>query len=88
MSHYGDNKIISRDTMAHKKAKRKNFKELLEKYLDIKGLDIILVLEDGREIELYKNRSIIDDMIVTFDVNNGEKKIPLAEVKSVDLYAA
>lgn len=61
---------------------------MLEKYLDIKGLDIIIVLEDGREIELYKNRSIIDDMIVTFDVNNGERKIPISRIKHVDLYAA
>jgi hypothetical protein len=74
--------------MPHKKNKRKNFKQLLAKYLDIKGLDIIIVLEDGKEIELYKNRSIIDDMIVTFDVNNGERKIPLSRVKHVDLYAA
>jgi hypothetical protein len=74
--------------MPHKKNKRKNFKQLLEKYLDIKGLDIIIILEDGKEIELYKNRSIIDDMIVTFDVDNGEKKIPISRIKSVDLYAA
>ncbi len=74
--------------MPHKINKRKNFKQLLEKYLDIKGLDIIIILEDGKEIELYKNRSIIDDMIVTFDVDNGEKKIPISRIKSVDLYAA
>jgi len=74
--------------MAHKKAKRKNFKQLLAKYLDIKGLDIIIVLEDGKEIELYKNRSIIGDTIVTFDVDNGERKIPLKRIKHVDMYAA
>jgi len=74
--------------MAHKKAKKKNFKQLLTKYLDIKGLDIILVMDGGEEIELYKNRSIIGDMIVTFDIDNGEKKIPLKQVKHVDMYAA
>ncbi|MBN2157767.1 MAG: hypothetical protein JW807_00115 [Spirochaetes bacterium] len=74
--------------MPNKKHKKKSFKQLLTKYLDIKGLDIILVLEDGREIELYKNRSIVGDMIVTFDVNNGERKIPLKRVKHVDMYAA
>jgi hypothetical protein len=74
--------------MAHKKGKKKNFKQLLTKYLDIKGLDIILVLDDGNEIELYKNRSIIGDMIVTFDLDNGEKQIPLKQVKHVDMYAA
>jgi hypothetical protein len=76
------------DTMAHKKAKKKNFKQLLAKYLDIKGLDIIIVLEDGNEVELYKNRSIVGDMIVTFDVDNGERKIPLKRIKHVDMYAA
>jgi hypothetical protein len=74
--------------MAHKKAKKKNFKQLLAKYLDIKGLDIIIVLEDGIEVELYKNRSIVGDMIVTFDVDNGERKIPLKHIKHVDMYAA
>ncbi len=74
--------------MAHRKTKKKNFRQMLAKYLDIKGLDIIIVLEDGKEIELYKNRSIEGDMIVTFDVNNGERKIPLKKVKHVDMYAA
>ena len=61
---------------------------MLSKYLDIKGLDIVIVLEDGKEIELFKNRSIIGDMIVTFDIDNGEKKIPLKRIKHVDMYAA
>ncbi|MBN2079608.1 MAG: hypothetical protein JW838_11630 [Spirochaetes bacterium] len=74
--------------MAQKKTRKKSFKQLLAKYLDIKGLDIVIVLDDGREIELYKNRSIIGDMIVTFDINNGERKIPLKGIKHVDMYAA
>jgi hypothetical protein len=74
--------------MAHKKSKKKNFKQLLTKYLDIKGLDIILLLEDGNEIELYKNRSIVGDMIVTFDLDNGERQIPIKDVTQVDMYAA
>lgn len=74
--------------MPHKKGKKKNFRQLLTKYLDIKGLDIILVLEDGNEIELYKNRSIVGDMIITFDIDNGEKQIPLKQVSHVDMYAA
>lgn len=68
--------------------KTKSFKIMLEKYLKIKGLDIILVLEDGKEIELYKNRSLVDDMVVTFDTKHPERRIPLASIKSVDLYAA
>lgn len=68
--------------------KPKSFKTVLEKYLKIKGLDIILVLEDGMEIELYKNRTLEDDVIVTFDTKHPERRIPLASIKSVDLYAA
>lgn len=74
--------------MAHRKTRKKSFKQMLTKYLDIKGLDIVIVTEDGKEIELYKNRSIVGDMIITFDIDNGEKKIPLKNVKHVDMYAA
>jgi hypothetical protein len=71
-----------------KTKKSKNFKKLLSKYLDIKGLDIILVMQDGIEIELYKNRSLEDDEIVTFDKTHSEKRIPLSQIKTVDLFAA
>lgn len=70
------------------KTKSKSFRELLEKYLDIKGLDIVVVLNDGTEIELYKNRSIIDGMIVTVDNYQNRQRIPISEVKSVDMFAA
>ena len=74
--------------MIQKKIDKNKFRKLLTKYLDIKGLDIIIVMEDGCEIELYKNRSIIDDEIVTFDKSNSEKRIPIAQIKTVDLFAA
>jgi hypothetical protein len=73
--------------MAQKKSKKNNFKNLLEKYLDIKGLDIILVLEDGDQIELFKNRKIVNDVLITSD-KFSEKRIPLSKIKAVDLYAA
>ncbi len=66
----------------------KKFRMLLEKYLDIKGLDIIVVLNDGSEVELYKNRQIIDDMIITIDNYDNSQKIPIAQIKSVDMFAA
>ncbi|HOW81558.1 MAG TPA: hypothetical protein PK573_03260 [Spirochaetota bacterium] len=70
---------------------RKNnqdFRELLKKYLEIKGLDIVILLADGKEIELNKNRILIDNEIITFDKGNREHRIPLSSVKSVELYAA
>ncbi len=65
-----------------------NFRELLQKYLEIKGLDIILFLADGEEVELNKNRVLVDNEIITFDKGNREQRIPLSKVKSVELYAA
>jgi hypothetical protein len=66
----------------------KTFKELLEKYLQIKGLDIIVVLGDGEEIQLYKNRELINDIIITNEKGFNERRIPLTDVTAVDLYAA
>lgn len=71
-----------------RKAPKKSFREMLETYINIRGLDIIIILEDGREIELHKNRHLEDDEIVMIDKLLGEKRIPIKEVKSVDLYAA
>ena len=70
------------------KGKQQNFKQTLERYLGIKGLDIVVYLSDGKTVELYKNRSLIKDEIVMFDSFNREKRIPLALVRSIDLYAA
>jgi len=74
--------------MKETKIKSKSFRELLEKYLEIKGLDIVVVLNDGKEVELYKNREIIDDMIVTMDNYHNRQSIPISEVKSVGMFAA
>ncbi len=70
------------------KKKSKSFRELLKTYLEIKGLDIIILMADGKEVELYKNRALVDNEIVTHDKFNGEKRIPLSKVKAIDMYAA
>jgi len=74
--------------MKETKTKSKSFMELLEKYLEIKGLDIVVVLSNGEEIELYKNREIIDGMIVAIDNFQNKQNIPIADIKSVDMFAA
>jgi hypothetical protein len=74
--------------MKESKNKAKTFRDLLEKYLEIKGLDIVVVLNDGTEVELYKNREIIDDMIIAIDNSNKKQSIPISAVKSVDMFAA
>jgi hypothetical protein len=76
--------------MNKSKALNKNntFREMLKKYIDIKGLDIILLMDDGIEIELHKNRKLINDEIIVMDKLIGEKRYKLSSIKSVDLYAA
>ncbi len=76
--------------MNKSKALNKNntFREMLKKYIDIKGLDIILLMEDGIEIELHKNRKLINDEIIVVDKLIGERRYKLSKIKSVDLYAA
>ena len=68
--------------------KENSFKDLLKKYIEIKGLDIILLMDDGIEIELHKNRKLINDEIIIMDKSFGEKRIKLSKIRSVDLYAA
>ena len=66
----------------------KDFKAMLQKYITIRGLDIIVLLKDGSEIELFKNREIIDDAIITLENGKGEKRISLSDIESVDMFAA
>lgn len=66
----------------------KNFKKLLKKYLSIKGLDIVVYLEDGAIIELNKNRVLVKNEIIIRDKNNRELRIDIASIKSVEMYAA
>jgi len=65
-----------------------NFKKLLKKYLSIKGLDIIVYLNDGAIIELNKNRALVKNEIIIKDKNDRELRIQLSSIKSVELYAA
>ncbi len=67
---------------------KKDFKKLLKKYLDIKGLDIVLHLNDGKVIELHKNRSLVNNEIIIRDKFNNEMRIHLSSIKTVELYAA
>ncbi len=68
--------------------KKNDFKSLLDKYLSIKGLDIIVLLENGKEVELNKNRRLEKNEIVFFDNFDEELRIPISKIESVDFYAA
>ncbi|MBN2435409.1 MAG: hypothetical protein JXK07_09125 [Spirochaetes bacterium] len=73
--------------MKTRQKKPMSFKEMLDKYISIKGLDIVVHLKDGKSIELNKNRDLIEDEIVMFDKKNLETRIAIPDVSSIDLYA-
>ncbi len=66
----------------------RDFKKMLKKYLGIKGLDIVIYLNDGKIIELEKNRHLVNNEIVIRDKRENELRIHLSSIKSVELYAA
>lgn len=68
--------------------KKQKFKTLLNKYLKIKGLDIIVIMKDGKEIELNKNRKLVNNDIIYRDKHNSESKIPISKIQYVDFFAA
>jgi hypothetical protein len=68
--------------------KSTSFKKQLKKYLDIKGLDIIVYLRTGGSIELNKNRKLIKDEIIVKDKQDREQRIHISSIKSIDFYAA
>ncbi len=70
------------------KKEQKSFVTMLTQYLNIKGLDIVVYLKDGKEIELLKNRYIDNNEIVMYDGMRRETRIPIDNVKSIDLFAA
>ncbi len=80
--------LNEKGNIMQKANRRTNFKSLLNKYLSIKGLDIVVFLENGKEIELYKNRKLVRNEIIYSDKSNKELRIPIAKIKSIDLYAA
>lgn len=74
--------------MNRKNKPQQDFKSLLEKYLKIKGLDIIVKLKNGNTVELYKNRILEQNEIVMQNSFNETVRIPLSNVDSIDLFAA
>ncbi len=65
-----------------------DFKQLLDKYLSIKGLDIVVFMDDGKEVEIHKNRRLEKNEIVYSDRTNKELRIPLSMIQTIDFYAA
>ncbi|EMK01832.1 hypothetical protein AB3N61_07665 [Leptospira sp. WS58.C1] len=64
------------------------FKEQMERYVNYRGIDIILHLKDGSIIELDKNRRLVGEEIVYFPQKTNPSKISLTMIQKADLFVA
>lgn len=65
-----------------------NFKRILSRYINYRGIDIILYLKDGTVIELDKNRKIDGDVVIKNGKEGIVARIELADIRKADFYAA
>ncbi len=68
------------------KVSNKEFEKQLLKYLQFKGIDISVQLEDGKVIHLNKNRSYVNGYIINYPKKGIEEKISLKSIRKAEFY--
>ncbi len=68
------------------KVSKKKFEKQLLKYINFRGIDIIIQTEDGRVIPLTKNRVYHNGYIINNIKKGMEEKIPLKSIKKAEFY--
>lgn len=68
--------------------KRKVFRKVLSRYVNYRGIDIILYLKDGTIIELDKNRRIEGDSVIKNEKEGNITRIAFAHIKKAEFFAA
>ncbi|EQA37630.1 hypothetical protein LEP1GSC047_3786 [Leptospira inadai serovar Lyme str. 10] len=66
----------------------KKFRATLERYINYRGIDIILTLKDGTIIELDKNRRMDGDIVIKNGSFGIEATIEISEIQKADFFAA
>jgi hypothetical protein len=64
------------------------FKKVLSRYVNYRGIDIILYLKDGSVIELDKNRRLEGDCVIKNAKDGAVTKIELSRIKKAEFFAA
>ncbi|TGK13929.1 hypothetical protein EHO61_06925 [Leptospira fluminis] len=64
------------------------FRDQLERYVNYRGIDIVLHLKDGSVVELDKNRRLVGEEIVYFPDKMNVSKVPLTMISKADLFVA
>ncbi|EIE01566.1 hypothetical protein [Leptospira licerasiae] len=70
------------------KDRAKQFKDTLERYINYRGIDIILTLKDGTVIELDKNRKMKGDIVIKNGDFGIEAEIEISSIQKADFFAA
>lgn len=70
------------------KLSKKEFEKQLIQYINLRGIDISIFLEDGKVIHLTKNRRYIEGNILNYPKKGVEEKIPLSQIKKAEFYIA
>ncbi|MGJ4747322.1 hypothetical protein ACQV5M_13260 [Leptospira sp. SA-E8] len=70
------------------KDRAKQFKDTLERYINYRGIDIILTLKDGTVIELDKNRKMNGDVVIKNGDFGIEAEIEISSIQKADFFAA
>jgi hypothetical protein len=65
-----------------------NFKKILSRYVNYRGIDIVLHLKDGTIIELDKNRRLDGDVVIKNGKEGVVARIELSSIKKADFFAA
>ncbi len=68
--------------------KANQFKKVLSRYVNYRGIDIILYLKDGSIVELDKNRRIEGEFVIKNEREGVISKIELSDILKADFYAA
>ncbi|MFN3604754.1 MAG: hypothetical protein ACK4UJ_08600 [Leptonema sp. (in: bacteria)] len=70
------------------KLSSKKFEKKLIQYLELRGIDISISLEDGKVIHLNKNRCFREGHIINYPKKGIEEKIPIHKIKKAEFYIA
>jgi hypothetical protein len=68
------------------KVSNKEFEKQLLKYLQFKGIDISVQLDDGKIIHLNKNRTYTNGYIINYPKKGIEEKISLKSIRKAEFY--
>ncbi|EKR62923.1 MULTISPECIES: hypothetical protein [Leptospira] len=64
------------------------FKNQLERYINYRGIDIVLYLKDGSRVELDRNRKMVGEQVVYFPSKNLTSAVEIASISRAEFFVA